>query len=167
MNIFESLENLNVSEECFDEIMGIVEEILGESKVLAYSHEQRAKNDASNAQYGRPSVHPREKGDKIIAKARQLDKKLYDKMVTDLESSNSKVKGEAERRKESLNTNYNGYRADKQYSDKKQVRPDYQHYKNIGTKAVKGHYFDNTHNLVEDPGKKLYRIGKSLEKRNK
>ena len=30
MDIFESLENLNVSEECFDEIMGIVEEILSE-----------------------------------------------------------------------------------------------------------------------------------------
>ena len=30
MSIFESLENLNVSEECFDEIMGIVEELLGE-----------------------------------------------------------------------------------------------------------------------------------------
>ena len=30
MNIFESLENLNVSEECFDEIMGIVEELLSE-----------------------------------------------------------------------------------------------------------------------------------------
>ena len=28
MDIFESLENLNVSEECFDDIMGIVEEIL-------------------------------------------------------------------------------------------------------------------------------------------
>jgi hypothetical protein len=26
MDIFESLENLNVSEECFDEIMGIVED---------------------------------------------------------------------------------------------------------------------------------------------
>ena len=31
MNIFESLENLNVSEECFDEIMGIVETLIGES----------------------------------------------------------------------------------------------------------------------------------------
>ena len=30
MNIFESLENLNVSEECFDDIMGIVEELLSE-----------------------------------------------------------------------------------------------------------------------------------------
>ena len=32
MSIFESLENLNVSEECFDEIMGIVEELLGEGR---------------------------------------------------------------------------------------------------------------------------------------
>ena len=30
MNIFESLENLPVSEECFDDIMGIVEELLNE-----------------------------------------------------------------------------------------------------------------------------------------
>ena len=30
MDIFESLENLNVSEECFDEIMGLVEGILSE-----------------------------------------------------------------------------------------------------------------------------------------
>ena len=31
MNIFENLENLNVSEECFDDIIGIVEEILSEA----------------------------------------------------------------------------------------------------------------------------------------
>ena len=30
MNIFESLENLNVSEECFDGIMGLVEEYISE-----------------------------------------------------------------------------------------------------------------------------------------
>ena len=32
MDIFESLENLNVSEECFDEIMGLVEEYINELK---------------------------------------------------------------------------------------------------------------------------------------
>ena len=32
MNIFESLENLNVSEECFNDIMGIVEAIINELK---------------------------------------------------------------------------------------------------------------------------------------
>lgn len=31
MDIFESLENLNVSEECFDEIINIVEEIIAET----------------------------------------------------------------------------------------------------------------------------------------
>ena len=34
MSIFESLENLNVSEECFDDIMGIVEELLSEGDNL-------------------------------------------------------------------------------------------------------------------------------------
>lgn len=37
MDIFENLENLNVSEACFDEIMGIVEEILSESMFGNYS----------------------------------------------------------------------------------------------------------------------------------
>ena len=34
MNIFESWENLNVSEECFNEIMGIVEAILSEDRLV-------------------------------------------------------------------------------------------------------------------------------------
>ena len=42
MDIFESLENLNVSEECFDEIMGLVEEVINEvSKEL---HVKAAEN---------------------------------------------------------------------------------------------------------------------------
>lgn len=32
MNIFESLENLNVSEACFNDILNIVEEIISETK---------------------------------------------------------------------------------------------------------------------------------------
>ena len=35
MDIFESLENLNVSEECFDEIMGIVEAVIDETLAQA------------------------------------------------------------------------------------------------------------------------------------
>lgn len=34
MDIFESLENLNVSEECFNEIMGLVEELLSEENLI-------------------------------------------------------------------------------------------------------------------------------------
>ena len=41
-DIFESLENLNVSEECFDDIMGIVEELLDEGVL------QKVKNFANN-----------------------------------------------------------------------------------------------------------------------
>ena len=36
MSIFESLENLNVSEECFDDIVSIVEEIISENAVDDY-----------------------------------------------------------------------------------------------------------------------------------
>jgi hypothetical protein len=42
MSIFESLENLNVSEECFDDIMGIVEEIINE--VTSKKWAQSAQN---------------------------------------------------------------------------------------------------------------------------
>ena len=55
MNIFESLENLNVSEECFDDIMGIVEELLSEdvySAIDKYAPEkdrERLRNKAGIA----------------------------------------------------------------------------------------------------------------------
>lgn len=42
MNIFENLENLNVSEECFEEIMGLVEEVINEVSVGMWR--QAAKN---------------------------------------------------------------------------------------------------------------------------
>ena len=43
MDIFESLENLNVSEECFDDIMDIVEELLSEGTHLAGVVDRYAK----------------------------------------------------------------------------------------------------------------------------
>lgn len=48
MNIFENLENLNVSEKCFDEIIGIVEEIINEmlDSTVDSSTEKRAYNAA-------------------------------------------------------------------------------------------------------------------------
>ena len=44
-SIFESLENLNVSEECFDEIMGIVEDLLSED---IKSYAQKKAEEAGN-----------------------------------------------------------------------------------------------------------------------
>ena len=50
MNIFESLENLNVSEECFDEIMGIVEEYINElDKSTIRSYIQKRGKEAAEA----------------------------------------------------------------------------------------------------------------------
>ena len=56
MDIFENLENLNVSEECFDEIMGIVEELLSERVTVGQlataaanrMERERVKNDEAN-----------------------------------------------------------------------------------------------------------------------
>ena len=51
MNILESLENLNVSEECFDEIMGIVEEIINElDKSTLKSYIEKRDTEAKEAE---------------------------------------------------------------------------------------------------------------------
>ena len=58
MDIFESLENLNVSEECFDEIMGIVEDIVSMAKK---SGNQDLVNRAENAkEAGRKATEKKE-----------------------------------------------------------------------------------------------------------
>lgn len=44
MDIFKSLENLNVSEECFDEIMDIVEELLSEEDNYEAAQDRRDRN---------------------------------------------------------------------------------------------------------------------------
>lgn len=51
MDIFESLESLNVSEECFDEIVGIVEEIINElNKNTISSYIQKRGEQAEEAE---------------------------------------------------------------------------------------------------------------------
>ena len=49
MDIFESLENLEVSEGCFDEIMGLVEEILSEDTVSYAKKLIRKNKEAKNS----------------------------------------------------------------------------------------------------------------------
>lgn len=54
-DIFESLENLNVSEECFDDIMGLVEELLNEDTenyiIKKYGNPEYAKNKKETHSY--------------------------------------------------------------------------------------------------------------------
>lgn len=73
--IFESLENLNVSEECFDEIMGIVEELLSEkvSQKVFDTKRQREKN-YDNTTYGTPEHE-------LASKKLERNKQLTDKKV--------------------------------------------------------------------------------------
>ena len=70
MDIFEQLENLNVSEECFDDILDIVEELLNEDEL----HDTKAIRRKA------------EKNSKILnkeikANSKELGKAQYDNMI--------------------------------------------------------------------------------------
>ena len=93
MNIYESLENLNVSEECFDDIMGIVEEILSEGNNLA-NVVARAQDKQDKVMSGIPVSQKDAKNmlkrhkilknkDELIKKAKQVpDSKEYKKKIS-------------------------------------------------------------------------------------
>ena len=49
MSIFESLENLNVSEECFDDIIGIVEDMLNDKEWKLYKAAKRVRRARGEA----------------------------------------------------------------------------------------------------------------------
>lgn len=49
MNIFENLENLNVSEECFEDIMSIVEDLLQDTKAVRRNAELNVKRGTKTA----------------------------------------------------------------------------------------------------------------------
>lgn len=74
MGIFESLENLEVSEACFDEIMGIVEEIINEisddfiKKRRIPVEEERNKKIV---RHGLTMSYENPKGDEELLKIRQ------------------------------------------------------------------------------------------------
>ena len=69
MGIFESLENLNVSEECFDEIMDIVEELLSED-IYDYIQKKHGK-----AAYDINTNKPANKSAELVNKALSAEAK--------------------------------------------------------------------------------------------
>ena len=80
MDIFESLENLNVSEECFDEIMGIVEEILSESnRARRYGQKNTNTNSKSVDIFGTKALkdstqmNPHRESSNLIQRRGSLD----------------------------------------------------------------------------------------------
>ena len=101
MNIFESLENLNVSEECFDEIMGIVETLVGKYKkegkpVTSYSeHHGRNISDTDIKNEMKGDLYPKQSSkyldkalkaqgeeSRLIQKARDLDDVEFLRKIT-------------------------------------------------------------------------------------
>lgn len=82
MNIFESLENLNVSEECFDDILNIVEDLLNEEDSLddgshirrKYGNPEYEKNEDGTLKYDSKGYElPANKSAKLYAKAHSKD----------------------------------------------------------------------------------------------
>ena len=76
MNIFESLENLNVSEECFNDIMDIVEDLLNEEDSLDDGSHIRKRYGEPEYKEGKDSKRfeiPANKSAKLYAKAHAKD----------------------------------------------------------------------------------------------
>ena len=74
MDIFESLENLNVSEECFEEIMGLVEEVINEvSKDYLNDKREKANVKVTKAiiRHGETMTPENPKGNPHLMKIRQ------------------------------------------------------------------------------------------------
>ena len=84
MDIFENLENLNVSEECFDDIMSIVEEVINEvSKDYLNDKREKANVKVTKAiiRHGKTMTPENPKGNPHLMKIRQdsIDRlKKYD-----------------------------------------------------------------------------------------
>ena len=66
INIYESLENLNVSEECFNDIMGIVEELLSED-IESYSQKKKEALEKPAQDYRNKALKI---GQKVAAKVK-------------------------------------------------------------------------------------------------
>ena len=91
MDIFESLENLNVSEECFDEIIGLVEEYINE-----------VSDDVAQGPWRKKKARTDELREKAICGTEQDRVKHEDALLDELKHKvkyDSWAKGKSERMK--------------------------------------------------------------------
>lgn len=102
MNIFENLENLQVSEECFDEIMGLVEELLSEDIV---STANRVASKDENNDLVQRARKAKEKGQEATAE-KELKRIQNNKTRKDIHPS--VVKRQQERDKAILDFSQRG-----------------------------------------------------------
>ena len=158
MNIFESLENLEVSEECFDEIMGIVERYLGlnmEDRALKYAPDNKELQQKAYL-YDRERVKEKERIDKEGTPREKEQLNRYRKSVTNPD-----------------NQSWHKYRTERDYSHDVHNDPDYQHYKKIAREGLKKKVSGTKRNtqFMRDAkrGKSynLYKLGSNLKNREK
>lgn len=100
MDIFENLENLNVSEECFDDIMDIVEEIINEWDKTGYSNkvDKHLDNQLDNV--------PKKEGTKSPDEnSLEYQNYMRDKVAAD--KASSEVWNQTRQKAEQNKVNYN------------------------------------------------------------
>ena len=177
MDIFESLENLNVSEECFDEIMGIVEEIIAETNDKKYREqtskyiydisrpdcyrERKNKKDDVNS----PDLHdlvlkhseknklPYEKHVELSNKAEQVKNKHEKNLSPEEKERAEKGRQELKDRNEgNSRVWWNNAYGDKHTGQHLLAQPDYQHIKKVARKALRGHTLDGAATEAEKLG---------------
>ena len=102
MDIFESLENLNVSEECFDDILILTEEIINEvsNRKVLNTYNQRVKN-VSTIKSKLNNYEQKMKSPRISSE----NKEKYTKKLEDLKDKLGKAEDKLERNKQ-LTLNY-------------------------------------------------------------
>lgn len=159
MNIFESLENLEVSESCFDEIMGIVERYLGvdmEDRARKYAPDNKELQKKASL-YDSERVKERERIDKEGTPKEKEQLNRYRESVTNPD-----------------NLSWRKYRSERDYGVyNAHNEPDYQHYKKIAREGLKKKVSGtkrNTHFMRDAKRGKsynLYKLGINLKNREK
>lgn len=173
MSIFESLENLNVSEECFDDIMDIVEEILSEEDKNKYEEDLVTRRWFRKPYWQEP-MSKTKKHYKGLNTRLKYFRSQFEKNG---EEKADQEWNRAEKSERTIHANRGDHTDFHRGNDLSAIsNKDYPKYKKIATKALKGHSrnsVDTTH--TDDEGyeekstspKALYRIGKKVEKHNK
>lgn len=164
MDIFESLENLAVSEECFNDILGIVEQLLSEESKALWGATLGDKY--INKKLGGESPKP---WSKEAEKVEHLNDIQYRNLPAQEKDRFIEGFKEASIQSPEQDKKY-GHGKTRAESGGVLANPDYQKTKRTATKALKGHSKESLKSLLVDgekyiDPKKLYKLGKAVEKR--
>ena len=171
MNIFESLENLEISEECFNEIMDMVEELLSEGREAGESLEDyKARLNKEKYEKVLPGMEDREATEKSIG--RNLKKsqkgniasyKKAKKEFMNAQKTNYLNKGKYEDSKNVLNSVQKMYGVDHPVSD----TVGFDHLKNTTNYAQSQSDLSKASSINKDAKKKVSDTQKEIDAHSK